>query len=199
MKNGKQVAAVVIGILVLDQILKIWVKTHMTIGEEFGWGMFWIHFVENPGMAFGQTFGGEWGKYALSIFRIVAIGFLIHICRQLIAREAPGGLLLCFALILAGAIGNIIDSAFYGLIFSTSTPGQVAEFVPFGEGYAGFLQGRVVDMFHLRIFEGTLPDWLPVWGGEYWEFFRYIFNVADAGISLGVVGFVVFYRAYLKE
>jgi signal peptidase II len=193
------VILVVMLVLIIDQVSKYWVKTNMVIGESFGPGWFLVHFVENKGMAFGASFGGLIGKYALSLFRIVAIGYLIHLIRKFITQGLPTGFLLCAALILAGAIGNMIDSAFYGLIFSASTDRQVAELVSWGSGYTGILQGNVVDMLHFPLLEGTFPNWVPVWGGEQYEFFRYIFNVADAGISVGVVLLLLFYRKVFQQ
>jgi len=166
----------------------------MQLGESFGPGWFLVHFVENKGMAFGASFGGAIGKYALSLFRLVAIGFLINLIGKFIQKRLPTGLLICFAMILAGAMGNMIDSAFYGLIFSESTGREIGSLVSWGDGYSGFLQGNVVDMLHFPLIEGNFPEWLPVWGGQPFEFFRYIFNVADAAISVGVTILLLFYR-----
>jgi len=200
MKNQRNlVIIVVLLVLVIDQLTKYWVKTNMLIGESFGPGWFLVHFVENEGMAFGASFGGTIGKYGLSLFRLVAIGYLIYLIRQMISKRLPNGMLVCFAMILSGAIGNMIDSGFYGLMFSESTSRALGELVSFGEGYAGFLQGKVVDMLHFPLFEGTFPDWLPIWGGEYFEFFRYIFNVADAAISVGVTALLLFYRKVFQQ
>jgi len=198
-KQRNLVLLVVVLILVVDQVTKYWVKTNMHLGESFGPGWFLVHFVENKGMAFGASFGGTVGKYGLSLFRLVAIGYLIHLVRQFIARQLPTGLLVCFAMILAGAIGNMIDSGIYGLIFSQSTGREVGELVGWGEGYAGFLQGKVVDMLHFPLFEGNFPDWFPIWGGERFEFFRYIFNIADAAISVGVAALLLFYRKVFQQ
>lgn len=174
----------------------------MSYGEEFGiLGLSWarIHFVENPGMAFGIEFGGGYGKLALSMFRIVAVGFLIYYIRELIKAAAPFGLLTSFALILAGAIGNIIDSAFYGLIFSESTYHSVAEMFPAEGGYASFLHGKVVDMFYFPLYNGTLPEWMPFWGGEHVLFFRPVFNIADSAITVGVLSILVFQRSFFSS
>lgn len=173
----------------------------MTYGEEFGiLGLSWarIHFVENEGMAFGIQFGGEAGKLALSIFRLVAVAFLIYIIRTLVRACESYGLLLCFGLILAGAIGNIIDSAVYGLIFSESTPMGTAELFPAAGGYASFLHGHVVDMLHFPVIDTHLPSWLPVWGGERFQFFRPVFNIADTAISTGVIAMLLFHRRFLR-
>jgi signal peptidase II len=187
--------------LIIDQASKIWVKTHMVYGADFPiLGLEWarIHFVENPGMAFGIQFGGEYGKLLLSLFRLFAIGFLIYLIRQLIAEGMKKGLLICFALILAGAIGNVIDSAFYGLIFSESGYHNPASLFPDTGGYAGFLHGRVVDMFYFPLFDGYFPDWVPIWGNQYFLFFRPVFNVADASISIGVFAMLVFYLNFFR-
>lgn len=175
----------------------------MSYGEEFQiMGLDWarIHFVENPGMAFGIEFGGGYGKLALSLFRIIAVFFLIYYIRQLLKTGAPLGLMMSFALILAGAFGNIIDSAFYGLIFSESTyhGGPATLFPPEG-GYAGFLHGRVVDMFYFPLYEGTLPQWFPIWAGDEVLFFRPVFNVADSAITMGVLCILIFQRSFFNN
>jgi len=165
-------------------------------------GLNWalIHFVENPGMAFGIELGGSYGKLALSLFRILAVGFLIYYLGQLIRSNVRFGLLVSFALILAGAIGNIIDSAFYGLIFSASPfHGGLATLFPPEGGYAGFLHGKVVDMLYFPIFEGVFPDWLPFWGGEYYLFFKPIFNIADLSITVGVLNILLFQRSFFTD
>jgi len=184
-------------VLILDQALKIWVKTSMEYGEEiplFGdWGM--LHFVENPGMAFGITFGGDWGKLGLSVFRIIAVIFLSFYLRALVKSKVALGFLISAGLVLAGAIGNIIDSAFYGLIFSESSRySGLAELFPVDGGYAGFLHGRVVDMLYFPLYSGHFPDWIPKYGGEYFLFFRPVFNIADMSITIGVASIILFYR-----
>lgn len=159
---------------------------------------FIIHFTENNGMAFGFEFGGDFGKIALSIFRIlavIAIGwYIIHLSK----RKAPLGLILSISMIFAGAMGNIIDSAFYGLFFSKS--GAIpAEFLPADGGYAGFLFGKVVDMFYFPIIKSQFPNWLPIWGGQNFIFFRPVFNIADSAITIGVLIIILFQRKYLQE
>ncbi|HNP47674.1 MAG TPA: lipoprotein signal peptidase [Bacteroidia bacterium] len=188
----KRAALIVFLVLLIDQVVKIWIKTHMYLGEEFEitkW--FVIHFTENNGMAFGMEFGGKAGKIFLSLFRIVAslgIGwYLIHLIRQ---RTHPI-LITCFSFIFAGAVGNIIDSAVYGLMFSDSMDG-VSRFLPAEGGYAGFLHGRVVDMLYFPLMSGRFPDWLPIWGGDTFLFFRPVFNIADSSISIGVFLFIIF-------
>lgn len=201
MKKAQWIPAFVFLVLLIDQTIKIWVKTHMEYGDEIElFGLDWalIHFIENPGMAFGLTLGdGQLGKLALSLFRILAVVFLVHFIRELIKREVPNSLLMSFALILSGAIGNILDSAFYGLIFSESPyHGGVATFLPEGGGYAGFLQGRVVDMFYFPMFRGVWPEWMPFVGGQFYLFFRPVFNVADVAITLGVLNILLFQRSF---
>jgi signal peptidase II len=199
----RAVIIIVFLVLLLDQTLKIWVKTHMEYGEEFGiLGLNWarIHFVENEGMAFGLSLGGNWGKLALSIFRLVAVGFLMYIIHTLIKGKETFGVILSFSLILSGALGNIIDSAFYGLIFSvTPYHGGLATLFPAEGGYAPFLFGKVVDMLYFPLMDTTLPQWLPIWGAQRFEFFRPVFNVSDAAISTGVITLLVFHRRIFKS
>lgn len=186
----------IILVLFLDQCLKIWIKTNMMLGQEhhiFDW--FIIHFTENKGMAFGMEFGGEIGKYFLSIFRIVAIGFIALYLKKLATQNVNKGILYSVALILAGAIGNMIDSAFYGLIFSESY-GQLA--TVFQGGYAGLLQGKVVDMFYFPLINSHFPDWVPLIGGNHFIFFRPVFNIADTSISVGVINILLFHRSFFK-
>ncbi|MEZ4951584.1 MAG: lipoprotein signal peptidase [Saprospiraceae bacterium] len=198
------VTGLVILILLMDQALKIWVKTNMSYGEEFNMlGLDWakIHFVENEGMAFGMTLGGSYGKLILSLFRIIVVSFLIYFIRQLIKEKVSFGMLASIGAIMAGAIGNILDSMFYGLIFSESDPyhGVVATMFPEGGGYASFLHGKVVDMFYFPMFRGVFPEWFPFWGGESFLFFRPVFNIADAAISVGVVSIILFHRQLFKH
>lgn len=192
----------VLVVLILDQWLKIWVKLNMEYGDEFKIaGLEWarIHFVENEGMAFGISIGGNTGKLLLSLFRIAAVGFLIFIIFKLIKSKETGGLLVCFSLILAGAIGNILDSAVYGLLFTESYyQGGLAQYAP-GKGYAPFLFGRVVDMFYFPIIDTHWPAWVPGVGGQPFQFFRPVFNVADAAISSGVISLLLFFRSFFKN
>lgn len=185
----------------MDQVLKFYIKMNYPIGGGFKiLGMDWarIHFVENEGMAFGMSFGGKIGKYILSIFRIGMVGFLIYLLRSIIEQKSSMGLQISFALIIAGAIGNILDSAFYGLIFSNSSyhQGNIAELFPAAGGYAEFLQGKVVDMFYFPMISTSFPDWFPIMGGKSFSFFRPVFNVADSAISIGVAMILLFHRSY---
>ena len=148
-------------------------------------------------MAFGLELGGNYGKLALSLFRLIAIGFLIYLIREFIKSEVRFGILLSFSLILAGAIGNIIDSAFYGMLFSASYQGsEIARIFPPEGGYAGFLHGKVVDMFYFPMFQGIWPDWMPFVGGKYYQFFQPVFNLADVAISVGVLNILLFQRSF---
>ena len=172
-------------VLLVDQTLKFWIKTHMFLGQEYHIAGNWfiIHFTENNGMAFGLEFGGAFGKLFLSVFRIALVTGIGWYLWRLIKSKASVGAVICFSLIFAGAIGNIIDSAFYGLIFSDSAEGVSALF-PAAGGYAGFLHGRVVDMLYFPLLSGQFPSWVPVWGGESFLFFRPVFNIADSSISV---------------
>jgi len=190
---------IVLSTLVLDQALKIWVKTHMYLGQEyqvFDW--FYIHFTENNGMAFGMEFGGNWGKLGLSLFRIVFVVFMASFLLKLIRKNADKILIVSLSLVLAGAIGNIIDGTLYGILFSESYR-QLATFLPEAGGYAPLFFGKVVDMFYFPIFKGYLPEWIPFWGGDYFVFFRPVFNIADSAISIGVAIMVIFQKKVMKE
>ena len=181
-------------LVLLDQILKIWIKTHYILGEEsqiFDW--FIIHFTENNGMAFGMEFGGYTGKKILTIFRIVVVGIGIKYISNLSKAGFSNGASIALAFIIGGAIGNIIDSSFYGIIFNESY-NNVASFMPEGGGYSSLLHGKVVDMFYFPLMNSHFPNWLPIWGGEHFIFFRPVFNIADAGISIGIFMILLFYR-----
>lgn len=176
---------IVVAVLLIDQLLKIWIKTNMYIGEEFNLigNWFIIHFTENNGMAFGLELGGSYGKLALSLFRVFAVFGIGYIFHYVIKNKYHFGLVTCVSLILAGALGNIIDSVFYGKLF----------------GYADLLHGRVVDMFYMPIIQGHYPDWFPIWAGEEFVFFRPVYNFADAAISIGVVTIILFQNKFLNK
>lgn len=187
------VIALIMLVLIIDQWSKIYVKTNFFLGEEvevFSW--FRIHFLENEGMAFGFSLGENAGKLLLSILRIVAIVALGIFINHNIKRERSLHYVLSFALIMAGAIGNMLDSAFYGLIFSDSSY-SIAEFMPEGGGYTKFLFGKVVDMLYFPLIEAQYPAWMPLVGGQHFLFFRPVFNIADSAISVGFVYFVIYH------
>lgn len=186
-------------VLAADQVLKLWVKTTMVLGQEIPLlgNRIILHFTENNGMAFGYELGGEYGKVILSIFRILAVVGIIWYLNHLMKNKAPRGLVVSISLILAGAIGNIIDSAFYGMIFSESYFSTATVFPPEG-GYASFLHGRVVDMLYFPVLQGNYPEWMPFRGGENYVFFRPVFNLADTAITTGVAITLIFYRRYFN-
>jgi signal peptidase II len=222
LKRSHILILVILVVVILDQWLKIYVKTNLSYGTGFDiLGLSWakIHFVENEGMAFGITFGdkclgvtsddgscqglkltSESGKLILSVFRIIMVGFLSYFIIELHKAKESLGLLISLSMILAGAVGNIIDSAFYGIIFSSSPyHSGVAELFPEDGGYAPFLFGHVVDMFYFPLVDTRLPSWIPFFGGDRFEFFRPVFNVADASISVGVASILLFHRSFLKR
>jgi signal peptidase II len=188
---------VVFAVLLIDQIIKIWVKTSMTLHESIhvtDW--FYITFIENNGMAFGMQLGS---KIVLSLFRIVAISALGYYIWLEVKRKAKTGYLVCLSLVLAGAAGNLIDCMFYGLVFNASSPYYLSYFVPFGTGYAPFLMGKVVDMFYFPLIETEWPMWMPFVGGEHFVFFSPVFNFADSCISVSVVWLLLFYRQEISR
>lgn len=200
-------------VLLADQALKIYIKTsfpltpynqgHHVLGEKFQ-----LYFVENPGMAYGWKFGGNWGKLALTVFRMIAVVFGTGYLGSIIRRGYHKGFIICAGLIYAGALGNLIDSCFYGMIFdkgmlfnaATSSYVDYEGIAKFsGHGYASFLHGNVVDMLYFPLIKGTFPSWVPVWGGEPFEFFRPIFNIADAAISIGIITILLFQKRFFKQ
>ena len=201
MSTRKKLIIFIIALLVIDQVVKIWIKTHMMIGDEFSVFGDWfkIHFIENNGMAFGMELGGgKWGKTVLSVFRLIAVVGIAWYLGRLIKEKAPMGVILSFGLIFCGAIGNIIDSAFYGMIFSDSYS-QVATLFPHGGGYSSFLHGKVVDMLYFPLYEGFLPQWIPIWGGDFFVFFRPVFNLADSYITIGAFILLLFHRKFFAS
>lgn len=201
MKGFTKPLILIIVTLLLDQVLKFWIKLNMTLGQEFHIikDRVIIHFTENNGMAFGLELGGEMGKLALSLFRIIAIIAIAYGLYHMIRHKYHRGLILNVSLIFAGAVGNIIDSVFYGAIFSESTWYTKAELFPEGGGYSSLLHGKVVDMFYFPIINGNFPSWLPLWGGQDFIFFRPVFNLADTAISVGVILILLGQKRYFKE
>jgi signal peptidase II len=186
-------------VLLLDQWLKVYIKTNFTLGESrmmFG-NWFELHFTENPGMAFGLTLGGKWGKIVLTLFRIIASGLIIFYIRELLREGAKTGMIVLVSLILGGAVGNIIDSIFYGQLFSASSYHQIATALPSDGGYAPVFMGKVVDMLYFPLIDTFWPDWIPYFGGSRFQFFRPVFNIADAAISVGVFSIIIFRKRFL--
>ena len=195
--NGWIALSTIFSVLLIDQFIKIWVKTSMYWHESIrvtDWC--YIFFTENNGMAFGMEIIG---KLFLTSFRIVAVILIGYYLYRFIKLGLKAGFIVCISLILTGALGNIIDCVFYGVLFSESTPGQIATFLPKGGGYAPMLYGKVVDMFYFPLIETTWPSWMPIVGGENFIFFSPIFNFADAAISCGIFALFIFYSKYLGE
>ena len=195
--KGRLAALIIVAILLVDQAIKIWVKTSMTLHESIhvtDW--FYITFIENMGMAFGMQLGS---KIILSLFRVVAICLLGYYIRAQVKQNARTGYIVCLSLVLAGAAGNLIDCMFYGLIFNESSPNYLSYFVSFGTGYAPFLMGKVVDMFYFPLIETEWPTWMPIVGGDHFVFFSPVFNFADACISVSVVWLLLFYREEISK
>ena len=195
--DGRLAILIIVAILLIDQAIKIWVKTSMTLHESIhitDW--FYISFIENNGMAFGMQLGS---KIVLSLFRVAAIAALGYYIWLEVGRKARTGYLVCLSMVLAGAAGNLIDCMFYGLVFNNSSEFYQSYFVPFGTGYAPFLMGKVVDMFYFPLIETDWPQWMPFVGGDHFIFFSPVFNFADASISVGVVLLLLFYRQEISQ
>jgi signal peptidase II len=199
----RNVGLIIFLVLLADQAFKFYIKTHFYQGEEINvigdW--FRLHFIENEGMAFGMKYGGDTGKIILTVFRLIAVAFIGFYLHRLIQRKAHWGLIFSMALIFAGAMGNIIDSVFYGVLFEGSDwhVRNIAAFLPDGGGYAPLLHGQVVDMLFFPIFEGQFPTWIPIIGGNDFLFFRPVFNLADSSISIGVFIILVFQRKFFGK
>lgn len=206
----RHVVFIILLIVLVDQSLKLWIKTHYQLNEHhnvLGSG-FQLYFVENPGMAYGWKFGGNWGKMALTVFRMLAVIFGTWYLGKIIKEKYHKGFIACAALVYAGALGNLIDSSFYGMLFDkgmTVDP-LLKDYIGYNglatfssKGYASFLHGNVVDMLYFPIIRGQFPSWVPVWGGDNFEFFRPIFNIADASITTGVISILVFQKRFFKH
>lgn len=195
------VVLLILAILLVDQVFKFYIKTNYYLGEDHSviGNWFRLHFVENEGMAWGWKLGesGSWGKVVLTLFRLVAVFFGVYYLNKIIREKFHKGFIICVALIFAGAVGNLIDSMFYGLIFEESNPfaQNVANFLP-EKGYAGFLHGKVVDMLFFPIIDGTYPEWFPFWGGQSFLFFSPVFNIADTSISTGLIAILIFQNKF---
>lgn len=198
--KGRSVALLIILILVADQTVKFFIKTHYTLGEEHNviGSWFRLHFVENEGMAWGLKFGGGLGKILLTLFRLIAVILGTFYLHQIIKKKYHTGFIICAALIYAGAFGNLIDSMFYGLIFSSSNPFTVATLFPAGGGYASFFHGQVVDMLYFPLIHTTYPSWFPIasWRGQDFDFFAPVFNLADSSISIGVIALLIWQKKF---
>lgn len=202
--KARQVILLIALIILGDQALKLYIKLNYYAGEEHlvlgQW--FRLHFVENEGMAWGWKFGGDFGKIALTLFRLVAVIWGTFLIKGFIQKNYHKGFIICASLIYAGALGNLIDSMFYGILFDASDPfvQNVAGFAQLGKGYAGFLHGKVVDMLYFPLIrDAHYPSWFPFWAGEPFEFFRPVFNIADASISIGVITILIFQNAFFDR
>jgi len=192
---------IIVAVIIADQALKVWIKTtfpfgHITDMAGLPWAK--LYFIENEGMAWGWKFGGEWGKALLTLFRLAAVIFGTWYLGRIVKQNYSKGFIICASLIYAGALGNLIDSMFYGLLFSTSDYNTVASAFP-AKGYAGFLHGHVVDMLYFPMVKSTYPSWMPFVGGRDFEFFSPIFNIADAAISVGVITLLIFQKRFLQR
>lgn len=209
--KAKHVVLIIAAIILVDQVIKIWIKTSYPTGEVvrvFGMDWFRLHFIENPGMAWGWKFGNETGKMILTLFRLAAVIFGTWYIGKIIKQQYNRGFIICASLIYAGALGNLIDSMFYGMIFDKGLhyDALINDYVPYAgiaefasTGYSSFLHGSVVDMLYFPMFSGAFPNWIPFAGGEEFEFFSPIFNIADASISVGVITLLVFQNRFFKK
>jgi signal peptidase II len=208
--KARNLALIVALVVLADQALKIYIKTTFPLNTstEMLGESFQLYFVENPGMAYGWKFGGEWGKVVLTVFRLIAVMFGFWYLGSIVKKKYHKGFIIMAGLVFAGAIGNLIDSCFYGMIFDKGMlfDASFNDYVSYdglakfsATGYSSFLHGNVVDMFYFPVIKGTFPDWFPVWGGESFIFFRPIFNIADAAISTGVLSILIFQRKFFKS
>jgi len=208
--KARHVILIIVLILLGDQALKIYIKTSYNLNTSHNvlGNWFQLYFVENPGMAYGWKFGGNWGKVALTVFRLGAVVFGTWYLGQIIRKKYHKGFIVCAALVYAGALGNLIDSCFYGLIFDKGMifEPQLKEYMGYSglavfskHGYASFLHGNVVDMLYFPVINGHFPKWVPIWGGEDFQFFRPIFNIADASISTGIISILVFQKRFFRH
>ncbi|GAC1418286.1 MAG: lipoprotein signal peptidase [Flavisolibacter sp.] len=191
---------IILVIILADQVLKIWIKTNFPLGlvkNVMGISWFKLYFIENPGMAWGWELGGDWGKMLLTLFRLGAVFFGSWYLARIVRENYSKGFIICASLIYAGALGNLLDSMFYGLIFEDSTYNHIAKIFPI-TGYAGFLHGKVVDMLYFPLIHSNFPSWFPFIGGKEFEFFSPIFNIADASISIGVLTLLFFQKRFVK-
>ncbi len=201
--KSKHLVFIILAIIFADQALKFYIKLHYYAGEEHrvlgNW--FRLHFVENEGMAWGWKFGGGIGKITLTLFRLVAVVWGTFLLKDFIVKKYHKGFIICAGLIYAGALGNLLDSMFYGLIFENSDPfmNNIAKVFPKGGGYTSFLHGKVVDMLYFPLVETTMPNWIPVIGGKPFTFFDPVFNLADASISVGVISILIFQNTFFKK
>ena len=201
--KGRNVFFIIFLVVFADQVLKIFVKTHYHAGESHSVMGEWfkLYFIENEGMAYGWKFGGDFGKIILTLFRFAAVIFGVYYLQSIIKKKYHAGFIFCAALIFSGALGNLIDSMFYGIIFEESSPAlmNVSKIFP-AHGYAGFFHGKVVDMLYFPLIRNAhFPSWFPIWGGEEFEFFRPIFNLADASISCGVIAILLFQKRFFGQ
>lgn len=203
--KARTVFLLIVILVLIDQAIKVYIKTHFYYGEEikvFGLSWFRLHFLENPGMAWGLKLGeGDVAKLALTLFRLAAVIWGAFYLKKIIQKHYHKGFITCVALVYAGAMGNLIDSLFYGVVFEKSDPHllNIAKAFPPEGGYAGFMYGHVVDMWYFPIIRTTLPDWMPIWGGKPFEFFSPVFNTADVWVSIGVITIIIFQKKFFKH